>query len=111
MAKVATIRSESAAVYKTSCESEKRIADEEAILAKADEILRKRYMRIGKVCCPADAKMWLRVHLGATPDEVFGVVFMDNAHQIITTEDLFRGTIDGASVHPRGVVAACMVSP
>jgi DNA repair protein RadC len=29
---------------------------------------------------------------------------LDNRHRLIRTEMLFRGTIDGASVHPREVV-------
>jgi DNA repair protein RadC len=36
--------------------------------------------------------------------EVFGCVFVDNRHRIIAFEELFRGTIDGASVHPRVIV-------
>jgi DNA repair protein RadC len=36
--------------------------------------------------------------------EVFGCLFLDNQHAVIAAEDLFRGTIDGASVYPREVV-------
>jgi len=35
---------------------------------------------------------------------VFACVFLDNRHRIIAFEELFQGTIDGASVHPRVVV-------
>ncbi len=31
-------------------------------------------------------------------------MFLDNRHRVIEFEELFRGTIDGASVHPREVV-------
>jgi DNA repair protein RadC len=31
-------------------------------------------------------------------------LLLDNRHRLIRAEDLFRGTIDGASVHPREVV-------
>ena len=34
----------------------------------------------------------------------FGVLFLDNRHRVLAFEELFRGTIDGASVHPREVV-------
>jgi len=40
--------------------------------------------------------------------EVFGVIYVDNRNQVIDTEVLFRGTIDGASVHPREVVKAAL---
>lgn len=36
--------------------------------------------------------------------EVFSVMFLDNQHSLITTEDLFTGTIDGANIYPRIVV-------
>ncbi len=36
--------------------------------------------------------------------EVFGALFLDNKHRLIAFEELFRGTIDGASVYPREVV-------
>ena len=38
------------------------------------------------------------------PHEGFCGVFLDNRHRVIALEELFRGTIDGASVHPREVV-------
>ena len=38
------------------------------------------------------------------PFEVFGCLFLDNRHRVIEFEELFRGTIDRASVHPREVV-------
>ena len=36
--------------------------------------------------------------------EVFACLFLDTRHRLISYEELFRGTIDGASVHPREVV-------
>jgi DNA repair protein RadC len=35
---------------------------------------------------------------------VFGSLFLDNRHRVIAVRELFQGTIDGASVHPRVVV-------
>jgi len=35
---------------------------------------------------------------------VFCCLFLDNRHRVITFDEVFRGTIDGASVHPREVV-------
>ncbi len=32
------------------------------------------------------------------------MIFLDNRHRIIAFEELFQGTIDGASVHPRVIV-------
>lgn len=47
---------------------------------------------------------YLRAWLGRYPYEVFACLFLDNRHRVIASEELFRGTIDGASVHPREVV-------
>jgi len=36
--------------------------------------------------------------------EVFCCCFLDNRHRVIAFEEMFRGTVDGTSVHPREVV-------
>jgi DNA repair protein RadC len=36
--------------------------------------------------------------------ETFTLIYLGNRHRLIACQDLFRGTIDGASVHPREVV-------
>ena len=53
---------------------------------------------------PGDAARFFQAHLGDRSHEVFGCLFLDTRHRIIRYEELFRGTIDGASVHPREVV-------
>ena len=35
------------------------------------------------------------------------LLLLDSKHQLIDTYELFQGTVDAASVHPREVVAAC----
>ena len=46
--------------------------------------------------------VWMR--LRDLQHEIFGCLFLDNRHRVIAFEELFRGTIDGANVHPREVV-------
>jgi DNA repair protein RadC len=46
----------------------------------------------------------MQARLRDYPYEVFAVLFLDNRHRVLAFEELFRGTIDGASVHPREVV-------
>jgi DNA repair protein radc len=53
---------------------------------------------------PADTRAYLTAQLRAYPHEVFACLFLDNRHRVICFEELFRGTIDGASVHPREIV-------
>jgi DNA repair protein RadC len=38
------------------------------------------------------------------PHEVFGIIYLDKRRRVIQFEELFRGTIDYASVFPREVV-------
>lgn len=53
---------------------------------------------------PADTRAYLTARLRDFPFEVFTCLFLDTRHRLIACEELFRGTIDGASVHPREVV-------
>lgn len=50
------------------------------------------------------AKLYLSAKLEPLEHEVFCCIFLDNQHRVIDLEELFRGTIDGASVYPREVV-------
>jgi len=40
--------------------------------------------------------------------EQFVVAFLDSRHRLIACVPMFRGTVDGASVHPREVVKAAL---
>jgi DNA repair protein RadC len=53
---------------------------------------------------PRESAAFLRAWLRPYPYEVFACIFLDNRHRVIAAEEMFRGTIDGASVHPREVV-------
>ncbi|HSC47649.1 MAG TPA: DNA repair protein RadC [Gammaproteobacteria bacterium] len=53
---------------------------------------------------PAGTRAYLKAQLRDRRYEVFAVLHLDNRHRVIAFEELFRGTIDGASVHPREVV-------
>lgn len=53
---------------------------------------------------PAAVREMLQARLQDRPYEVFCCIFLDNRNRVIRLEELFRGTIDGASVHPREVV-------
>lgn len=53
---------------------------------------------------PDDTRRYLSARLRGYGHEVFAALFLDNRHRVIAFEELFSGTIDGASVHPREVV-------
>lgn len=60
--------------------------------------------RSDKLRSPADTRNFLRARLRDYDHEVFAVLFLDNQHRVIAYEELFRGTLDSCSVHPREVV-------
>ena len=60
--------------------------------------------RGGALLSPRDAADYLTMQLRDLPIEVFGCVFLDNRHQVLAYENLFEGTVNGASVHAREVV-------
>lgn len=53
---------------------------------------------------PNMVRDFLRAQLRDSPYERFVGLFLDNRHRLIRYEELFRGTIDSASVHPREIV-------
>lgn len=57
---------------------------------------------------PDASARYLKSRLSGYPYEVFACLYLDNRHRVIAFEELFRGTIDGASVHPREVVRHCL---
>ena len=77
-------------------------------LQAALEITRRMLLESMKqkdtVASPERARKYLTLKMRNYPYEVFACLFLDNQHRVIAFEELFRGTIDGASVHPREVV-------
>lgn len=53
---------------------------------------------------PAQTMNYLRAQLRDYDYEVFACLMLDNRNRVIAFRELFRGTIDGASVYPREVV-------
>ena len=52
----------------------------------------------------ATVKQYLSAQLRHRLQEIFAVLFLDNQHRLLAYEEMFFGTVDGASVHPREVV-------
>ena len=79
-----------------------------AALKAAMELARRHFrepLRCGSVLSEPEAtRRFLVAQLRDRPYEVFCALFLDNRNRLIAFEELFRGTIDGASVHPREVV-------
>ena len=76
----------------------------QAVLEMGKRHLRETLYRGDALSNPEDTRRYLVGTLRDYPYEVFACLFMDNRHRVICFEEMFRGTIDGASVHPREIV-------
>jgi DNA repair protein RadC len=57
---------------------------------------------------PGLVRQYLSTLIGRKEHEVFYMLYLDSQNRLIASEELFRGTIDGASVYPREVVKAVL---
>lgn len=53
---------------------------------------------------PAQIKSYVQNRLMKKKNEVFAAIFLDNQHRIICYEELFFGTINASTVHPRIII-------
>ena len=114
------IRSEDAAPYEAASAYTGRprkpqlvtpmLPDGDTIIMMALEILEDRMAKPEDTIYsnPDSVKSYLKLKLRHHLSEVFAVMFLTNRHRMIEYKELFHGTIDGASVHPREVVRAAI---
>lgn len=101
---MSTVKNESAADYTVSKVSAKKMSEDE-IIEKAKKILLSRMRKPKAVLTSPELTLdFLRLSISQREHEIFCVIYLDNRHSVIEIEEMFRGTIDGASVHPREVV-------
>ncbi len=81
-----------------------KFAQLQAVLEMSRRYLREQLPPSQSLTSPEQTHDYLRARLRHYPYEVFACLFLDNRHRVMRYEELFRGTIDGASVHPREVV-------
>jgi DNA repair protein RadC len=75
-----------------------------AVVALAERYLACGIVREDVFTASTDVRRYLRLRLGGRPREVFAALFLDAQHRLIAFRELFLGTIDSASVHPREVL-------
>ena len=84
---------------------------DQQIVNKALSILEERLSyRAGSesITSPEDTRAFLKLHLAEKESESFCVMFLDTRHHLLSFDELFKGTIDGATVYPREVVKAAL---
>lgn len=85
-----------------------KYAQLQAVLEMGRRHLQETLQRGDVLTSPDETRRFLTAKLRDLPHEVFACLFLDNRHRILAFEELFRGTLDGASVYPREVIKRCM---
>lgn len=98
----------------SSCQNERTLYVREAtefrpatpteIVDAARHAVARRFRRGCALTSPRVARDYLLTQLAEREHETFCLILLDNRHRLLAFVELFRGTIDGASVHPREVV-------
>lgn len=81
-----------------------KYAQLQAVLEMSRRYLSEGLQRGDSLTSPQETRDFLTSQLRDYAYEVFAVLFLDQRHRVIHFEEMFRGTIDGASVYPREVV-------
>lgn len=79
-------------------------ASNQDVLTAARAVLAHRVRRGALLQSPQKVGEYLTMRVGHLDYECFGLILVDQRHRVIECVELFRGTIDGASVYPREVV-------
>jgi len=74
-----------------------------AVLELSRRYLHEVLLRSNPLESPQATEQYLKSVLRDNPHEVFACLFLDTRHRVIAFEELFHGTIDGATVYPRVV--------
>lgn len=100
--------SSSSCLFVRDLRGDYRQAEPQEVLHAALRILGQRVRRGATLSSPQCVKDFLKLRLSTLEHEVFAILMLDTRHRMIEYKELFRGTIDGASVYTREVVKECL---
>ena len=81
-----------------------KYAQLQAVLEMARRHLGEQLKRERTLNNPGDTRLYLQSLMRDYHHEVFGCLMLDNKNRVIVFRELFRGSINSASVYPREVV-------
>ena len=102
------VKSEERAGYNVHGAPTAYTTEELKLLGECREMLESKLVRGTALTQPDIAGDYFMTRLAHLPHEEMHIAFLDTRHRVIATEAMFRGTIDGAEVHPREVVKAAL---
>jgi DNA repair protein RadC len=80
-------------------------AHDRSLIAAAIACLEARYQVPRAVLTSPEAtRDYVKLRLDGLGYEIFAMILLNNRHGVLRYLEPFRGTLDGASVHPREVV-------
>lgn len=78
---------------------------DDQVVEKALQILSARLQRnVVSMSQVEDVENYLTLKYAERTEEVFGMIMLDSMYNVISIKELFSGTVDSVSVHPRVVV-------
>lgn len=85
-----------------------KYAQLQAVLEMAKRHLSASLQERDLLTSPALVRQYLSSRLRHQQREVFAILFLDSQNRLLAYDELFYGTLDGASVYPREVVKATL---
>ena len=79
-------------------------ASDMKVLEQAASIIADKFRRGEHISSAEDSKRFLTYRLAAYEREVFAVLLLDNQNRLIEYKELFFGTINSSTVHPREII-------
>ena len=84
--------------------------ERESIVKLALRMLSIKHRAGHTLASPDETRNYLCLRMAEYKNEVFGALYLDNLCRIIGVRELFQGTVNSASVHPRVVVQQALDS-
>jgi DNA repair protein RadC len=85
-----------------------KYAQLQAVLEMARRALGEDMKRGDALSSPRAVRDYLRLLLGGRNHEVFMALFLDAQNRVLSSEELFRGTLTQTSVYPREIVVRAL---
>ena len=74
-----------------------------AVLELARRAMGQQLQQLCVMSNPSSLKQHLQLHIAHKPYEVFAVCFLNSRNHLLAMEEMFRGTVNQSTVHPREV--------
>ncbi len=85
-------------------DGEYRPAPKKLVLTEANKLIGYQLRRGASILSSETAKVVIGCKLRGRQQEVFACLFLDSRHRVLAFKEMFTGTINHTTVHPREIV-------